>query len=133
MDAASADGARLIPCLVRRTRAVADRAREERADRDCPPPVVHSVGRVIPTAVEETERVRDIQDKHASGYDRQMGFFDRVLFAGGRDWACSQAEGEVLEIALGTGRNLGHYPSGVKLTAIEFSPEMLAIARRRAE
>jgi ubiquinone/menaquinone biosynthesis C-methylase UbiE len=81
----------------------------------------------------ETERVRTIQDKHAGGYDRQMGFFDRVLFAGGREWACSHAEGDVLEVAIGTGRNLPHYPAGVKLTAIEFSPEMLAIARRRAQ
>jgi ubiquinone/menaquinone biosynthesis C-methylase UbiE len=81
----------------------------------------------------ETERVRAIQDKQAGGYDRQMGFFDRVLFAGGREWACSHAEGDVLEIAIGTGRNLPHYPAGVKLTAIEFSPEMLAIARRRAQ
>jgi ubiquinone/menaquinone biosynthesis C-methylase UbiE len=81
----------------------------------------------------ETERVRAIQDKHAGGYDREMSFFDRVLFAGGREWACSYAEGEVLEIAVGTGRNLRFYPPGVKLTAIEFSPEMLAIARERAE
>jgi ubiquinone/menaquinone biosynthesis C-methylase UbiE len=81
----------------------------------------------------ETERVRAIQDKHAGGYDREMGFFDRVLFAGGREWACSHAEGDVLEIAVGTGRNLRFYPPGVKLTAIEFSPEMLAIARERAE
>jgi ubiquinone/menaquinone biosynthesis C-methylase UbiE len=83
--------------------------------------------------VNETERVREIQDKHAGGYDRQMRFFDRVLFAGGREWACSHAEGEVLEIAVGTGRNLAHYPRGVKLTAIEYSPEMLEIARRRAD
>jgi ubiquinone/menaquinone biosynthesis C-methylase UbiE len=82
---------------------------------------------------EESERVREVQDKHAGGYDRQMGFFDRVLFTGGREWACSQAEGEVLEIAVGTGRNLEHYPPGLKLTAIEFSPEMLEIARKRAE
>jgi hypothetical protein len=34
------------------------------------------------------------------------GFFERVLFQGGREWVCSQAEGEVLEIAIGTGRNL---------------------------
>ena len=32
----------------------------------------------------ETERVRHIQDKEAPRYDRQMGFFDRILFAGGR-------------------------------------------------
>jgi ubiquinone/menaquinone biosynthesis C-methylase UbiE len=83
--------------------------------------------------VDETERVRQVQDRHAGGYDRQMSFFDRVLFSGGREWACSQAEGEVLEIAVGTGRNLSYYPTRAKLTAIEFSPEMLAIARERAE
>ena len=81
----------------------------------------------------ETERVRKVQDKNAPKYDRQMNFWDRVLFAGGREWACAQAEGETLEIAVGTGRNLGHYPPGVKLTAIEYSPEMLAIARERAK
>jgi ubiquinone/menaquinone biosynthesis C-methylase UbiE len=80
----------------------------------------------------ETERVRSIQDKTAPRYDRQMSFFDRVLFADGRQWACSQTRGEVLEIAVGTGRNLAHYPAGARLTGIELSDEMLAIARRRA-
>jgi ubiquinone/menaquinone biosynthesis C-methylase UbiE len=80
----------------------------------------------------ETERVRSIQDKAAPRYDRQMNFFDRVLFTDGREWACSQATGEVLEIAVGTGRNLEHYPAGTKLTGIELSEEMLSIARRRA-
>jgi ubiquinone/menaquinone biosynthesis C-methylase UbiE len=89
--------------------------------------------RSCPIPPSETERVRRIQDKTAPKYDRQMNFFDRILFAGGREWACSQTEGEVLEIAVGTGRNLSHYPPGVKLTAIEYSPEMLAIARRRAD
>jgi ubiquinone/menaquinone biosynthesis C-methylase UbiE len=87
---------------------------------------------MTPTA-NETERVREIQDKHAGGYDRQMNFFDRVLFGGGREWAVSHAQGDVLEIAVGSGRNLPFYPPGVKLTAIEFSPEMLALARERAE
>jgi ubiquinone/menaquinone biosynthesis C-methylase UbiE len=81
----------------------------------------------------ETERVRRIQDKEAPGYDRQISFFERILFAGGREWVCSQAEGEVLELAAGTARNLPHYPPGVKLTAVELSPEMLAIGRKRAE
>jgi ubiquinone/menaquinone biosynthesis C-methylase UbiE len=84
------------------------------------------------TIQDETERVRRIQDKTAPKYDRQMSFFDRLLFAGGREWACSQAQGDVLEIAVGTGRNLPHYPPGTKLTGIELSDEMLAIARQRA-
>ena len=81
----------------------------------------------------ETERVRNLMDKQAPRYDRQMNFFDRVLFGGGREWTCSHAEGEVLEIAIGSGRNLEFYPRGTGLTAIEFSPEMLELARRRAE
>jgi ubiquinone/menaquinone biosynthesis C-methylase UbiE len=79
----------------------------------------------------ETERVRAIQDKQAPKYDRQISFFERVLFADGRQWATSQVEGDVLEIAVGTGRNLEHYAAGTRLTGIELSPEMLAIARKR--
>lgn len=81
----------------------------------------------------ETERVRKLQDKEAPRYDRQISFFERILFGGGREWVCSQADGDVLEVAAGTGRNLPHYPQGVRLTAIELSPEMLAIAKQRAE
>ena len=85
------------------------------------------------TTVTETERVRRIQDKEAPRYDRQMGFFDRILFAGGREWACSRVKGDVLELALGTGRNLPYYPAGVRLTGVELSPRMLEIARARAK
>jgi ubiquinone/menaquinone biosynthesis C-methylase UbiE len=81
----------------------------------------------------ETERVRSVQDKEAPRYDRQISFFERILFSGGREWVCSQAEGKVLELAAGTARNLPFYPAGVKITAVELSPEMLAIGRKRAE
>jgi ubiquinone/menaquinone biosynthesis C-methylase UbiE len=81
----------------------------------------------------ETERVCEIQDKEAPRYDRQIRFFERVLFGGGREWVCSQARGDVLELAAGTLRNLPHYPQGVKLTAVELSSEMAAIGRKRAE
>jgi ubiquinone/menaquinone biosynthesis C-methylase UbiE len=81
----------------------------------------------------ETDRVREIQDKEAPRYDRQISFFERVLFGGCREWVCSRARGDVLEMAAGTLRNLPHYPPGVKLTAIELSPEMAAIGRMRAE
>jgi ubiquinone/menaquinone biosynthesis C-methylase UbiE len=80
----------------------------------------------------ETERTRRIWEKMAGGYDRSMGVVERLLFAGGRDWACSQAFGEALEIAVGTGRNLTFYPRGVHLTGIDLSPAMLEIAGRRA-
>ena len=85
-----------------------------------------------PVSPEETERVRRVQDKHASGYDRQISFFERVLFAGGREWVASRARGRVLELACGTARNLPFYAEDVQLTGIELSPEMLEIGRRRA-
>jgi ubiquinone/menaquinone biosynthesis C-methylase UbiE len=85
-----------------------------------------------PVSNAETERVRRVQDREAPRYDRQMAFFERILFGDGREWACSQVRGEVLEIAIGTGRNLPFHSPDVRLTGIELSPEMLAIGRQRA-
>ena len=82
---------------------------------------------------QETARVRSVQDKQAPKYDRQISFFERILFGDGRAWVCSQARGQVLELACGTARNLPFYPDDVQVTAIELSPQMLAIARKRAQ
>src|SRR5215470_6788308 len=71
-------------------------------------------------------------DKHAGRYDRQMTFWDRHMFGDSRPWACGRAAGEVLEVAVGTGRNLPFYPEDVRLTGIDWSPAMLGIARERA-
>jgi ubiquinone/menaquinone biosynthesis C-methylase UbiE len=61
-----------------------------------------------------------------------MNFWDRHLFGDSRPWACGRVVGEVLEVAVGTGRNLPFYPDGTRLTGVDWSPAMLAIARRRA-
>jgi ubiquinone/menaquinone biosynthesis C-methylase UbiE len=81
---------------------------------------------------QHAERLRRYWDKHARNYDRQMAFWERRLFGDGRQWVCAQATGEVLEIAIGTGRNLPLYPPGVRLTGVDFSLQMLELARRRA-
>lgn len=80
----------------------------------------------------ETERVKKIWEKAAPRFDRQMGFWEKVLFSGGREWACSQASGDVLEIAVGSGRNFSYYPPAIRLTGIELSSAMLELARSRA-
>jgi len=82
---------------------------------------------------DRTERLRRYWDEFAPKFDREMRFWERVLFGDGRRWACSQARGEVLEVAVGTGRNFPFYPPAVRLTGIELSPAMLALARRRAD
>jgi len=61
-----------------------------------------------------------------------MGLIEKLLFGNGRAWVCSQASGDVLEVATGTGRNLPFYPERTRLTGIDLSSEMLAIARRRS-
>lgn len=81
---------------------------------------------------DDAARLRGQWERYAPRYDRDMGFFERLQFGGGREWVCSQAGGEVLEVAIGTGRNLPFYPDGVRLTGIDFSPAMLGIARKRA-
>jgi ubiquinone/menaquinone biosynthesis C-methylase UbiE/predicted ester cyclase len=81
----------------------------------------------------ETDRIRRIFDKQAPKYDKSMARFERLLFSGNREWACSRADGEVLEIAAGTARNLPFYPQGVRVTGVELSPEMAALGRKRAE
>ena len=79
-----------------------------------------------------TARQKRVWDKTATGYDKQIGFFEKIWFAGGREWLGARARGRVLEVAVGTGRSLPHYPADVSVTGIELSPAMLAIARQRA-
>ncbi|NIJ11870.1 ubiquinone/menaquinone biosynthesis C-methylase UbiE [Saccharomonospora amisosensis] len=81
----------------------------------------------------DLDRLRRYWDRNSRGYDRQMSFFDRKLFGDTRQWACAQAEGDVLEVAIGTGLNLPFYPEDARLTGIDFSPGMLEYARRRAD
>jgi ubiquinone/menaquinone biosynthesis C-methylase UbiE len=80
----------------------------------------------------DTERVRHIYDDAAGRYDRSMGLAEALFFGRGRAWVCSRARGDVLEVAVGTGRNLPLYPPEVRLTGIELSPAMLALAQARA-
>ena len=77
-------------------------------------------------------QVRKYFDKHAAGYDRQMGFCERHLLGEHRGWATSQATGDVLELAVGTGLNLTLYPQGVRrVLGVELSERMVDLARAR--
>jgi ubiquinone/menaquinone biosynthesis C-methylase UbiE len=80
-----------------------------------------------------TEKQRRVWDKSASSYDGQMDFVERLLGQGDREWLGERATGRVLEVAIGTGRSLRYYLNASSLTGIDVSPEMLAVARKRAE
>jgi ubiquinone/menaquinone biosynthesis C-methylase UbiE len=81
---------------------------------------------------DRTARWQRYWDKHSGSYDKQMGFFDRHVFGDSRAWACGQAAGNVLEVAVGTGLNLEAYPDDITLTGIDWSEAMLDIARDRS-
>jgi ubiquinone/menaquinone biosynthesis C-methylase UbiE len=81
---------------------------------------------------DETAKVLRAWERSAPGYDRQIAFLEKIWFAGGREWLAARARGRVLEVGVGTGRNLPLYAADVSVTGIELSPAMLAIARRRA-
>jgi ubiquinone/menaquinone biosynthesis C-methylase UbiE len=83
-------------------------------------------------AKDRSERWRRGWDRQARRYDRQMEFWDRHLFKDSRAWVCRQARGSVLEVAVGSGMNFPHYSRDIGLLGIDFSPEMLALARKRA-
>lgn len=89
----------------------------------------------MPVGPQQRRRWRRYWDRHAAGYDRQMAVMDRLLFADTRSWICGRATGRTLEVAIGTGLNLPHYPEAVALTRGRAQPGDAGAgppARRRA-
>lgn len=81
-----------------------------------------------------TERIRKRYDRLSPYYDLLESFLEKVAFSKWRKRAFDYLEGEnILEVGVGTGKNLDFYPPEKKLTAIDFSPGMLSRARRKVE
>lgn len=77
-------------------------------------------------------RVARVYDRIAPVYDLFEAPMD---WLGGRDRRArvvGEADGDVLEVGVGTGRNLEWYPDDARVTAIDISKRMLARARKRA-
>ena len=72
-------------------------------------------------------------DRFARWYDWVEGVPDLLGVSKLRRRLFSQASGRVLEIAVGTGKNLRYYPQGCRITAVDVSKAMLHVARRRAD
>jgi ubiquinone/menaquinone biosynthesis C-methylase UbiE len=92
------------------------------------------------SSLSPAERARDNERRlrsyarDAPTYDEEMDFFEKWIIGTehiGR--ACSQAVGVTLEVAIGTGLNLPHYPHDLSLIDVDLSPDMLALAGARAQ
>lgn len=71
-------------------------------------------------------------DQERRRWDRKAGLGpERWTLGGSRQWICSRATGSVLEVGIGSGLNLAHYPDHVDLTAVDCDSQMLSMARRR--
>ena len=67
-------------------------------------------------------------------YDFLEGPMEHLRFDAWRKRLRAVIQGEcALEVGVGTGKNLAYYPADVQMTAIDFSPSMLARARRKAK
>src|SRR6516162_227529 len=47
-------------------------------------------------------RQKRVWDKSAPSYDKQIAFFEKIQFGGGREWLGERAHSHVLEVAIGT-------------------------------
>lgn len=73
----------------------------------------------------------DIADSYAAVADRLARWrrLDRLFAGRFRRRQFGNADGRVLDVACGTGRNFAHLPQTVDLVGIDISPEMLGHAR----
>jgi ubiquinone/menaquinone biosynthesis C-methylase UbiE len=74
-----------------------------------------------------------IHNRSAGDYQRGEWVRESLLGVGKyRERMFTNAGGKVLDVACGYGLNFGYLPHDIQLTAIEFSPVMLAMAKRHA-
>jgi ubiquinone/menaquinone biosynthesis C-methylase UbiE len=69
---------------------------------------------------------------YAAVYDQITERLDRKGAAEHRERLAADADGEVLEVGAGTGRNLPHYRRATRVVALEPDPEMRARAAKAA-
>jgi ubiquinone/menaquinone biosynthesis C-methylase UbiE len=79
---------------------------------------------------------KDVARKYqrlGGGYSRLSALLDRTAVNRMRADLLARATGDVLEIAVGTGTNLRHYPTGTRVTGLDFASRAVVAATRRAE
>jgi ubiquinone/menaquinone biosynthesis C-methylase UbiE len=86
-----------------------------------------------PVETRETDRTRQRYNRIAGIYDL-METLPEMVYQRWRQRVWKAVQGEkVIEVGVGTGKNMPLYPANSQVTGIDISEQMLAKARRRAE
>jgi Methylase involved in ubiquinone/menaquinone biosynthesis len=79
-----------------------------------------------------TETIKKRYDRIARFFDLSEAMMERGKMGEWRKMVWQQAKGKVLEVGVGTGKNIEYYPEGTVVTAIDFSENMLDKAKIKA-
>lgn len=83
-------------------------------------------------ATTASDTVRRRYNRSARFYDREQAMMERVAGRWRRALWSRVRDGEVLEVGVGTGINMRHYPGGCRITGIDIAENMLERAKARA-
>ncbi|MFT9493444.1 class I SAM-dependent methyltransferase [Anaerosolibacter sp.] len=81
---------------------------------------------------QHTEIIRRRYDRVSAIYDVLESPMELMALKKWRLEVMKELKGKVLEVGVGTGKNIEYYPDGLDITAIDFSEKMLAKAREKA-
>lgn len=82
---------------------------------------------------DETIKTRKKYDRYSYFYDFFESFGEVMVFKRWRKDLLAKLEGKILEVGVGTGKNLPYYNNNADVTAAELSPKMLKKAIIRAK
>lgn len=81
---------------------------------------------------EKTEKIQKKYNRIARVYDLFESPMEIMALKQWRIILMEQLQGKVLEVGVGTGKNIEYYPQGLDITAIDFSYKMLEKAKKKA-
>jgi ubiquinone/menaquinone biosynthesis C-methylase UbiE/membrane protein YqaA with SNARE-associated domain len=83
--------------------------------------------------MDDTEKIRKRYDRVAKIYDILEQPMEAMSLKRWRLEVAKDLSGKVLEVGVGTGKNIPYYPDDIDITAIDFSGEMISKAREKAK
>ena len=81
--------------------------------------------------MEETEVIQNRYNRNARLYDVMEAFVEKWLYSKWRKKYFSPVKGKILEVGIGTGKNIYYLDDNSEVTGIDFSEKMLEKAKQK--